>query len=532
MIKIKDLYDSDLIESYYYIFPLERVSIKQKEVIGNVTLLPKGLVDIDDMFTQTFSLSSEDNEKFKVNIEVFKNNPLVIINDCAYADYLGNVSSDEEIVKKAISKASIIVDYIKFKFCSLVNPRTMPARLGQVSTGQTLLLMYHGKGSPFTRIIDTTIYSNTVTAGKGLEIESEVFTDFPLLKSDINEVGHVACQSLRMYSSALEENDDTGKFIEIMRLFEFIADPLGFTKFKEVRVKIAAHIVENGSDIQRLQEEFKYYSSGDNEDGLRTEIIHNGKSLDTLITNVSERSELFIKLQSYIKICISDLILYYNKRWDELRVIRENKTENAKKIKAKKKKPNYSNTAIIIDGNFLYQSIEKFTPVYSELYPDKKFDCLKIEDVIYEVVRNCRKLEGGKTYRVLFLSDIITDLPLIKIPIGSLGNKALKGNDCFFEFEVYTFDNKKDKNIAIYKVTDDIFVDKNFSDPYQVNYQNVIFFGDSPDYIELLYKVIDRKNRDLTLIKCSHFSEMPHRVPFFDVGHLIGMSFGLHANEL
>lgn len=532
MKKIDDIYGNGLVGDYYYIFPLERVTISKKESVGNITLFPKGEIDFDDMFSQTISLSSEDNEKFKVNIEAFKNNPLAIIKDYAYADYLGNVSSDSQIVKKAISKASIIIDYIKFKFCSLVNPRTMPARLGQVSTGQTLLLMYNGKGSPFTRIIDTTIYSNTVTAGKGLEIENDVFTEFSLFKLDVKEVGHVARQSLRMYSSALEENDDTGKFIEIMRLFEFIADPSGFTKFKEVRKKIAAHIVKNGSDVQRLQNEFQYYSSGDNEDGLRTEIIHNGKSLDTLIPNIDERSDLFVKLQSYVKICINDLILYYNKSWDELEVIRTDKTDTAKKNKSKQKKSNYSSTAIIIDGNFLHQSINKFTPIYCELHPNRKFDFLKIEDVVYEILMNFRRLEENKTYKIFFLSNGINELPFVKIPIKSLGNKIMKTKKCFFEFNVSTFDTKEDKNTAIHEVTNDVFIDRNFSDPYHVNFQNVIFFGDSPDYIELLYNVIARKNRDLTLVKCSHYSEMPHRVPFFDVGQLVGMSFGLHASEL
>ena len=176
MNKIEDLYGNDLESKYFYIFPMERLDLKNEESFGNIRIFPKGSIDIDDMFSNTFIMSQEDKDKFELNIEKLKSTPLVVINDQSYADYPGSVSSDLQIMTTAISKASIIIDYIKFEFCSLVAPKTMPARLGQITSGETLLLMYNGKGSPFTRIIDTTIYSNTLTAGVGLDINSEVFT--------------------------------------------------------------------------------------------------------------------------------------------------------------------------------------------------------------------------------------------------------------------------------------------------------------------------------------------------------------------
>ncbi|QGX61784.1 hypothetical protein [Alteromonas mediterranea] len=532
MNKIEDLYGNDLETKYFYIFPVERLDLKNEESLGNIRIFPKGWIDIDDMFSNTIIMLQEDKDKFDSNIEKFKSNPLVVINDQTYADYPGSISSDLQIMTTAISKASIIIDYIKFEFCSLVTPKTMPARLGQVTSGETLLLMYNGKRSPFTRIIDTTIYSNTLTAGVGLDINSEIFTNFKLLNADIGEVGNIAKQALRMFSNALEENDNTGKFIEIMRLFEFVADPNSFTKFQKVRTKIAAHIAENSSDIHRLQEEFKYYSSGDNEDGLRTEIIHNGKSIEVLIPELSKQTDLFNKLQLYITKCIRDLVCFYNKSWVELEVIRDTKLEEAKKNKVKNKTVNYSKTAVLIDVNFLAESIEKFSPIYKELHPEGDFSNLKLEELVYQALLNCRLLEEKKTYKVFAFSNTIDDIPLVKIPISSLDGAKLKGNNCLFELVAFAFEEKVKKIESIFEVTHDIFQDKSSFDSSALTFQNVVFIGDDPEYIDLLKNMNAKDNRNLVVVKCSHYSQMEHRIPFFDVGHLVGMSFGLSASQL
>lgn len=532
MNKIEDLYGSDLENEYFYIFPMERLCLKKEESLGNIRIFPKGSIDIDDMFSNTVIMSKEGKDKFELNVERFKSNPLAVINDLSYADYSGSVSSDLKIMNAAISKASIIIDYIKFKFCSLVLPKTMPARLGQIATGETLLLMYNGKGSPFTRIIDTTIYSNTLTAGVGLDLNSEIFANFSLLNTDIGEVGNTAKQALRMFSNALEENDNTGKFIEIMRLFEFIADPNSFTKFQKVRNKIAAHIAENSSDINRLQEEFRYYSSGDSEDGLRTEIIHNGKNLEMLIPEPSEQIDLFNKLQLYITKCIRDLILFYDKSWVELEEIRNLKLDKAKNNKIKTRVVNYSSTAVLIDANFLRESIEKFSPMYQELHPRIDFSNLRLEEIIYEAIRNCKVLEKNKTYKVYFFSNGIGEIPLVKIPVASLDGAKIKCKDCSFELVAFNFEEKVKKVEAVYTVTNDIFQDKSSFDSSTLSFHNVVFIGDDPEYIELLTSMNAKDNRKLTIVKCAHYSHMEHRIPFFDVGHLVGMSFGLSPSQL
>jgi len=171
-------------------------------------------------------------------------------------------------------------------------------------------------------------------------------------------------------------------------------------------------------------------------------------------------------------------------------------------------------------------------PIYRQIHPAKTFETLNVEDVMYEIVRNCRRLEEKKTYKVIFFSNGIDYLPHIRIPIGSLGNRPLKINDCFFDFDVNKFETYNEKISKVCEVTSELCTDKPFKGSGKENYQNVIFVGDNPDYIELLNETIEKGNRELTLVKSYHHSEMTHRVPYFDVGHLIGMSFGLGAGEL
>ena len=143
---------------------------------------------------------------------------------------------------------------------------------------------------------------------------------------------------------------------------------------------------------------------------------------------------------------------------------------------------NYSNTAVLIDVNFLAESIEKFSPMYKELYPESDFSNLKLEELVYQALRNCRVLEENKTYKVFAFSNAIDDIPLVKIPVSSLDGAKLKCNNCMFELVAFAFGEKVKKIESVFEVTHDIFQDKSSFDSSALTFQNVVFIRDDPEY--------------------------------------------------
>ncbi|MEJ5176745.1 hypothetical protein [Erwinia sp. MYb416] len=135
-----------------------------------------------------------------------------------------------------------------------------------------------------SRIASADIYGNVLNVSHGIELLStSVFDQFSVYKPDIDETGNIALHAMRLYSSALESPGPTEKFIEFMRIFEFIAFPYDYEKFQKVRAQITQHLARNSYDETRLETEFRSYTGGTANDGLRTKIIHMGVQLDDLL---------------------------------------------------------------------------------------------------------------------------------------------------------------------------------------------------------------------------------------------------------
>ena len=59
-------------------------------------------------------------------------------------------------------------------------------------------------------------------------------------------------------------------------------------------------------------------------------------------------------------------------------------------------------TVILIDTDFLNESISYHLNFYKELYPDKNFEKIKLADLLYKFVLNARVEEGNHNIDILF----------------------------------------------------------------------------------------------------------------------------------
>ncbi|MCQ8116382.1 hypothetical protein [Methylomonas rosea] len=520
MNSIFDDYDKKF---YLYIFPIERIKITTKHSIENMTIYPAGYLDVDELLNNIVYLDSEENEKINGQLKYFKDSTLIAFSDSAFHDYPGSVASDEQIIRRSFQKVECVIDFLKFKYCDFSNPKKLPGRVGQISTGETLLLMIH---MPYTRIINKTVSCNVLTVGNGLKIqENTILEGFNFSKADIAEVGHIAKHALKLYSAALEENSDTNKFIQIMRIFEFIAFPSEYKRFEKVKEQILSHIAKNKTDILRIREEFVEYSR------LRTEIIHNGKALEEfdLVPNPLEREYLIDKLQSYLRRCINDLIDYYNNPWIEIDKFRVQKKRRAEKNEQPSEEEACAKSIVVVDSHWLSEHIGKYSQIYREIYPDKSFQKIKPELICYHILTNTRTIEYNRIFLFYVFYYELDGTNHFGQDVKCFDKQNLLSGNLTLQFHVMKMPNLSEMIKGIDNIINYICQDKNQN---MFDFKNIVFCGDRAEYADILKNTASSSNINIVIVKDSHTSEMGVDIPFFHVGHLTGISLGLTNDEL
>ena len=78
----------------------------------------------------------------------------------------------------------------------------------------------------------------------------------------------------------------------------------------------------NKSDYYRIIARFRELTSDKGQDGedkgLRTQIVHNGKSLSQLVQEPDDRCKLFRELQIYITAVLRDVRNMHESTWEDL----------------------------------------------------------------------------------------------------------------------------------------------------------------------------------------------------------------------
>lgn len=514
-------------DEYLFILPIERLTIQQKSEVGKLAIYPKGTINIDELLGNHAFLEDNSNE-----INKLKEHTLVVFKSKSPVNFSAQVTNNNKLLDFAIDYATPVLDWIIFKYCNISNRKTLPGRIGQINSGESILLMFNGIGSPFTRIISEKIYTNTITYGNGLNInESGLLNNYHLSNNDLNEIGNIAKHALRMYTQTLEASTNTEKFIQIIRLFEFIATPDKYEKFQNVKAKITSHIAKNIHQRHEISEEFKYYSSGENGNGLRTQIFHNGKRIEELL-NVSELNELFIKLHKYLFICISDLLSTYNKKWEVIEQLRTTKRDEAERNKIKTEVDNYSSTIVLIDGNFLSASIKRFQKMYVGVYPNKKLDKISLVNLCYEILLNTRQWKEGSIYSFLVFYSGISKFPFVEESFEEMNGKEIKVEDTNFEFHTFQVETEEQILLGVNKLLNDFSHNRKMIDDMNSLFENIVFCGDNKKYESSLNELDKKGSKEIIIIRNTHDSEMNLPIKSFDIGHLVGKLLRLKSNEL
>lgn len=333
----------DLNNEQIIILPLSRLKIDHPIYSKNLCIFPLGEFSVKNLNMQIPEKVDLNNlPKFlpnnrafitsltEIDETAFTQNAVVVFRDSVtIEDYVAMQQGDDvELIKKYSERAESALDLIRFFECNYTVPEFLPAKAGIWDDRYSTALVYfpiYDIGIVQSREVEI----KTFIKGIGTDIHSGLqINHLPIFLYDDDELGEVGkfCKYALKLNTAIAESDNQSiKFIQIMTLLEFIGDPYGYRAFKDIKGKIIAYIAKDKSDYHRLSQDFIYYSKE-----LRTEIIHNGKRIEDLLSN-SKILGIFEFFHKTTYTIIWDLMMHYDMSWadyqDERKLIQDEFTD-------------------------------------------------------------------------------------------------------------------------------------------------------------------------------------------------------------
>lgn len=232
-----------------------------------------------------------------------------------------NHESHLEMLSSAMADAEVILDLIRFEHCDLWTLQKLPGRAGLLQRSSFCAGLFYAPEDHESYIIAGQILTHEVIAGIGLDMSGVNVR--PLRNG---EVGLICRHALRMYSEALEAGGETSRFVHMMLLLEFLAQPDGYLKMEKVGHQIARQVARDRADYDAINKDFLYLTSegrsakGPNR-GLRHNIVHCGKRLEDL-ADKSERVAIFQRLARYACGSIELMRAHSEHPWDAIKELR------------------------------------------------------------------------------------------------------------------------------------------------------------------------------------------------------------------
>ncbi|HHA0691545.1 TPA: hypothetical protein ACOE36_000286 [Staphylococcus aureus] len=282
-----------------YILPLAYIVIESPLQIGNVILTPSLKVIESGHFHTDFSLISMFNKKEFLSIlstSQLKEDALVIFKD----DFFEPTTVDQNyyFINKLSQKADRTLDIIRINENNFGVPEQLPGIPGITSNGwQVAEQLTDHK----LRTINGKVMF-MIREGIGLypiDLSSNIYEDklYNCLYVTSNEINLLFREAIHRVSESMYMNNLNTSFVYLLSTLEMLSSR-EYLNFKKTKSKILPFI-----SYSKYQHKCSEYLRNISEN-LRTEIIHNGKSIFDLYDNYED----VYKLLNWIKLIIIEYI--------------------------------------------------------------------------------------------------------------------------------------------------------------------------------------------------------------------------------
>ncbi|HAR5208991.1 TPA: hypothetical protein O2J00_000291 [Staphylococcus aureus] len=283
-----------------YILPLAYIVIESPLQIGNVILTPSLKVIESGHFHTDFSLISMFNKKEFLSIlstSQLKEDALVIFKD----DFFEPTTVDQNyyFINKLSQKADRTLDIIRINENNFGVPEQSPGIPGITSNGwQVAEQLTDHK----LRTINGKVMF-MIREGIGLypiDLSSNIYEDklYNCLYVTSNEINLLFREAIHRVSESMYMNNLNTSFVYLLSTLEMLSSR-EYLNFKKTKSKILPFISYSKYQYHKCSEYLRNIS-----ENLRTEIIHNGKSIFDLYDNYED----VYKLLNWIKLIIIEYI--------------------------------------------------------------------------------------------------------------------------------------------------------------------------------------------------------------------------------
>ena len=235
----------------------------------------------------------------------------------------GDHDFHKDVMREASEKAEAAIDIIRFNYCRLDLPESLPGRAGSFNDRSSFSsAIFYDAGNNESYMIGAQLLTHLISCGLGLNIGSMDSLD----EIERGEIGQIVRTALSLFGQAMEANSQTSKFVQAMSLLDYLSSPATFMNMKEAKKEIAVHVASDKTQYQNCLDRFQQLSGkkvGEIETGYRTLIVHRGERLENIIPDQSDRSNLFRELAQYIGKIIQDMIRMSDQNWSDMQAFRE-----------------------------------------------------------------------------------------------------------------------------------------------------------------------------------------------------------------
>lgn len=320
-------------DSRLVFMPISRVLVEEPHTLASLQILPPEFCDLKQfrpILPQSFDSAAQsgsgNSRELLTSITGFG---LEVLSDSAIVAFIAKIDWDRflianhdddiELLRVLSQIAERSFDLVRFYSCRFDLPDSLPGTVGSWDgSGPYLGAMIY---SPFDHesylIAGEAIDCSVVAKGIGLDIDFDLSESIPL--STDGEVAAIASHGLVLFSDAMRSHNDTLKFVRIMMLFEFLANPNEFRNWQKLKGDIACHVARTKQEYHDICERFRQLTSlnsASNEQiGLRTLIVHHGRFLEEIVPTRAERKALFRQLQMYSGKVLEDMLSNKGMTW-------------------------------------------------------------------------------------------------------------------------------------------------------------------------------------------------------------------------
>ncbi|NJB87383.1 hypothetical protein GGR26_003163 [Lewinella marina] len=341
-------FDNYIFKGHQIFMPVEKLEIFSPIYSAECNIFPPRYLQFSKLrhinFNELFRIENGSSIRDKINEltyfdeECLNSFPLVMIDvEIDFPDYLRlkNKEIDEKI-NEYTSKSNTLFDVIRFQHCNFTIPQGLPGRPGTYGYQYSAAVSYFSQHGIW--MFDSReVLVKKITAGIGIQIHSSEDISYHKVLQIEGETGNISKHALRLMSDIMESDNDSLKFVQIFTLIEFLGNPKQYQKLSESKKLVTATVASSKSEYYslnlRLEELTAGLKNGNGERipvGLRTEIIHNGKSIISLIPSFTNRKKLFAELYDYVAKAVHFMISHSDKDWSTFNDIRIIKRDNYK----------------------------------------------------------------------------------------------------------------------------------------------------------------------------------------------------------